>query len=157
PGTPINPFFGKGISRIVISGGNLYVADGDGSAGRDEVQTLTFSGFPFQADTFTISFTGADSTGAVVTDTTPTLTYFHTGPGGSITTLDRQNIATEIQNALNAFSNIGGVGGFVKVANTPVKGGGKGNNDIYTVTFQGSLSQTPLQVMTTNWPKPAPG
>src|SRR5439155_10422234 len=64
-----NPLYGKGISKIVVSGGVVYAAVGDGGSGRNEVQTLSFQ-LPAGPQTFTISFTGADSTGAVVTLTT---------------------------------------------------------------------------------------
>jgi autotransporter-associated beta strand protein len=155
PGTPINPFYGKGISKIIVSNaGTLYVASGDGGSGKNEVQTFQFNGFPQLAQTFTISFTAADATGNVVTDTTPTLTYYATGPNNTTTPTDLVNIAQEIQDALDAFSNIGGVGGFVNV--TPPSGGRRGNRS-FTVAFEGNLSLTTLAVMTTNWPLPGPG
>jgi autotransporter-associated beta strand protein len=153
PGTNLNPFVSKGISQIIVANnGDVYVASGDGGTGKNEVQQLSFNGFPQLANTFTLSFTGADTTGTVVTDMTGPLTYYATGPGGTTTAADRVNIAAEIQGALDAFSNIGGVGGFVTVQST---GGFFGNR--YTVTFQGNLAQTTLAQMTTSFPLPGPG
>ena len=48
-GTPYNPFNGKGISQILIATGGanptLYVADGDGGSGKNEIQTADSNGF----------------------------------------------------------------------------------------------------------------
>ncbi len=42
--TVANPLYGKGISSMIYNGGNLYVADGDGGSGQNEIQTLSFNG-----------------------------------------------------------------------------------------------------------------
>ena len=69
----------------------------------EDVQSLTVTA---TSGTFTLSYEGPDSTGTVVTDTTSTTTPLNLGS----TTL-----ASDIQKALNALSNIGGVGGNVAV------------------------------------------
>jgi autotransporter-associated beta strand protein len=173
---PYNPFNDKGISKIIVSGptGNeqIYVADGDSGQsgnGQSEVQQLAF-GQPFPDNgPFTISFTGADQTGNVVTDTTGTLTYFlpnqtWTDVNTGIVYVGYNATADEIQNALDALSNIGGA------AYKPVNGvGGTGGVgglvnvayefsffgvDFYSVAFGGSLSDRALPVMTANPPPP---
>ena len=75
--TVANPLYGKGISSMIYNGGNLYVADGDGGSGQNEIQTLTFNGMrtnpvPTQYD-ITISYGGNSAT-------TPLLTWL--GPPG---------------------------------------------------------------------------
>ena len=146
PGTPINPFYGKGISSIAVdpnSPSTLYVADADGGSGLDEKESLTFNGLTPGSSQFTISFKSADVTGAVVNDTSAPLTF----------TNNTNTLATNIANALNGFSNILGVGASVVV--TFVKGGKKGPGS-YVVTFQGALSDETLPLLTTNYPLPAP-
>jgi autotransporter-associated beta strand protein len=158
-----NPFFGKGISQIIAQAdGTLYVADGDGGIGQNQVEALQFNGFPQLADTFTISFTGADSTGAVVTDTTPTLTYFNgtgltfTDPGTGIVYTGNAATADEIQYYLDQFTNIGGVNAFVIVTVVQTGGGGRRGprQTFFDIEFEGSLSLTTVATVT---PLPAPG
>ncbi len=118
-----NPFLGKGISQILAdpATGNLYVADGDGGSGHDEVQTLTidlpdsppFSHNPTSALNpfdFTITFNGATTAQIPYTD--------ELNPAPDTTD------ALLIQNALDALPTIGGVGGFVIVTPPPAQPSG---------------------------------
>jgi autotransporter-associated beta strand protein len=154
-----NPLYGKGVSQILLdNSGNLYAAVGDGGSGKNDVQTLNFQ-MPGGDQTYTLSFTGADSTGAVVTDTTPSLTYF-TQQGDSFTdpvtnvvyTNLQQANADEIQYYLNQLGNIGGINGLVTVT-PPSSGGGHGGggqSSTYTITFGGNSTQNALSLTAVN-------
>lgn len=147
--SPFNPFAGKGISKIIIDSQTsandrtLYVASGDGGVGADEVQRLRFSGI----STFKLSFTGVDANGDIVTLETGDITYNNNGQ------TNRDATALAIKTALEALSNIGGIGGIVTV--TPPSGGFGGNSNRYTVTFGGSLTQKNVQQLTSNPGAPA--
>ena len=141
-----NPFVGKVISQILIdpATGNMYVADGDYIPAADEVQTLTFNLNP--GVTFTMTLTGIDATGAEVTDTTIPVLWDPNVVPLSV-------IAQNMQAALDALSIIGGVGGFVIVdpPPNPVSAGA------FSITFEGSLSNMGMDLISTNYPLPAPG
>ncbi len=80
--------------------------------------------------TFTLGFTGPDSTGTSVTDTTIPITY---------SAADPDQTAAAIQAALNdpnTMTNIGGVDGLVTVTQAADAAGGT----LFTVTFQGTLA-----------------
>src|SRR4029079_12838100 len=102
----VNEFFSGG-SNTPLPGGILTVATDQalGNAGVGEQQNLTVSGST--SGNFTLSFNGQ--------------------PTGS---LPATATATDIANALNGLSTIGGIGGTVEV----VKDGG-----IFTITFGGTL------------------
>jgi autotransporter-associated beta strand protein len=124
-----NPFVGKGISKIIVDPNiptRLYVADGDGGVNANEVQTFNFA-LPPGLQFFTVTFIGVDSTGTIVTDTTPTITYDPTNKnndqqvandiqaylqGGVLSAQDTHNPGA----AVAGFSNIAGIGGTVTVA-----------------------------------------
>jgi autotransporter-associated beta strand protein len=144
-----NPLYGKGVSKIAFdSNGNLFAAVGDGGSGRNEVQTLNFQ-LPNGPQTFTLTFTGVDSTGAVMSYTTPDITW------DTSRSNNNSQVATDIQTDLNALANIGGVGGLVVV--TAPSGGRRGGGGSFTITFSGSLALTNVQQLTTNWAVPSQG
>ena len=157
---PYNPFRGKGISKIIVSGPatneQIYVASGDSSTGSSEVQELVFGGFPIappfpQGGPFTLTFTGDDQTGNQVSDTTGVLTYYapnggsYTDPNTGLIYFSYAAVAQEMQNALDALPNIGGaaykpvagvggvggIGGQVEVQYA----GSSGTLDFYEVAF----------------------
>ncbi len=133
PNAPVNPFYGKVVTGMQVdpSTGALVVSDGDNTTGQDEVQTLTFFGnIP---NPFTLSLTAADKNGELFTYTTPNLNLFS------------PTLLTDIDTALDAFPNIGGVGGFVVAAFA---------NGGITVTFEGTLSNINLNALETNFPLP---
>ena len=113
-----NPHDGRGVSKIVIdpNTGVLYAATGDGGTGRNEVQQIR-PNLP-TLSTFTLTFVGPNAQGIVVPATTIPITYNNSNAAA------RAQTALDIQNALDALPNIGGVGGFVTV--TPPTGGGGG-------------------------------
>jgi autotransporter-associated beta strand protein len=126
---PQNPFWRKGINAIATDPANpanvathtpgiIFVADGDGSpAGpTNDIQSI---------GTGTITFTGPDITGKVVTDT---VSIFGT--------------LAQIEAQLDSLSNIGGVGGYVIV--TP-----GGPNGLH-VEFAGALAGKTQNLMTVN-------
>jgi autotransporter-associated beta strand protein len=143
PNIPVNPFYGKVITAMEIdpTTDDLVVSDGDSTQGQDEVQTLTFDGiFP---SPFTLTLTAANSTGLLVTDSTPAATPLNLLIQPSLLLLD-------IDSELDALSNIGGVGGFVDaeyVNGTDYTGG-------ITITFEGNLSFTTLPALVTSFPLP---
>jgi hypothetical protein len=151
-----NPFDGKGISKILIDPFSsvasplMYVAMGDGGLGRNEVQQVRPN--VFNGNTFQLRFTGANSSGVIVTLTTAPIVFDNRTQIDPVTGLShRQLTAQRIAAALNALENIGGIGGFVTVTPPPPGGGGfggGGNNNRYRITFQGQLSQTNVQEMT---------
>src|SRR5205085_8640670 len=83
--------------------------------------------------TFTLTFTHADITGAVVSDTTAPILYL------GINT----QTAINIRNALLPLSNSGGIGGDVQTLPDPLAG-------VIHITFIGSLSDLGLAVMVPN-------
>src|SRR5439155_19103141 len=83
--------------------------------------------------TYQLIFTGPNAAGAVVSLNTASITHNSGNPIQE---------AIDIQNALNALANIGGVGGAVSV--TPPAAGGTD----FTVVFGGTLSQVNVQQMT---------
>ncbi|MCS7272235.1 MAG: hypothetical protein NZ703_14225, partial [Gemmataceae bacterium] len=138
-------FYGKGIVKMILDPNQgtpdnpvMFVSVAEGGNAVDEAQQIR----PFlpNGTTFTLTFTGPDSTGNVVSLTTNPITYDNRN---SVNPLDplgrtyRQITADTIRDELNALANIGGIGGFVTV--TPPSGGGGGNNR-YTITFGGALS-----------------
>ncbi len=144
---PFNPFLYKGISKILIDPANtnlLYVASGDGALGVNEVQRIR----PRlnNGQTFTLTFTGRDSTGTVVSLTTVPILFDNSN------NQTRQQMRADIENALNALANIGGIGGFVIVQ---VQNGGMLGLR-FNITFSGVLSETNVQQLTGN-PPPPPG
>jgi autotransporter-associated beta strand protein len=74
--------------------------------GPEDVQTLTET---LTGGTFALSYTGPDSTGTIVTDTTSLITLNATSP----------TLASDMQNSLDALSNIGGAGANVTVTEAP--------------------------------------
>src|SRR5262249_35746453 len=73
-----NPFYGKGISKIVVDpqvSSTLYVANGDGGTGQNETQRLSFNGFA-TGQQFQLTFTGADSTGTVTPIQTGNINFY---------------------------------------------------------------------------------
>ena len=147
PTVALNPFYGKVISAMqvdpqlelvdnnipVTQPGNLIVSDGDYTQGQNEVQTLDFEGFI--PTPFTLSLTAANASGELVTDTTPALNLFS------------PTLLTDITTALDNFSNIGGVGGYVTDAVSATGG--------IAITFHGNLSVTTLPALVTDWPLPS--
>ena len=115
--TAVNPFYGKGISQMVFdpNSGNLYVADGDGGTGKNEIQQLDidlgqddFTGYKFK-----IFFN--DGT---VTDETAPISWTNTGNMAA----DEAANALAIQNAINALPDVQtfeGAGGAVVVTPPP--------------------------------------
>jgi autotransporter-associated beta strand protein len=121
-----------GTGTLVFPGSNTYsgkttVAEGvlniqnAGSLGVSgpEVQELSVFG---PGGTFALAFTHRDSTGQRVTATTAALDVLS------------PTLRKDIEDALNALSTIGGVGGSVSVAQ-----GTGSNSNVYTITFGGSL------------------
>ena len=153
-------FYGKGIVKMILdpnqgSPGNpvLFVSVAEGGNGVDEIQQIR----PFLSNgtQFRLFFTGPDSTGTIVTHFTNLITYDNRNivdPSDPLGRTYRQITAATIQAELNALPNIGGVGGLVTV--TPPSGPG---NNRYRITFSGTLSQTNVQQLTTNWPNTGPG
>src|SRR5439155_8738825 len=82
---------------------------------------------------FTVSFKGPDANGTVVTNIAG-IAYDPSRINNNTLT------AAALQAALNSFSNIGGVGGSVSVAEPPLDVGGKAVNFIFTITFRDALS-----------------
>ena len=147
-----NPFYGKGISKILVddTAGVLYVADGDGGSGINDSQRISLNGFT-NNETYTLTFTGPDSTGTVVSDQTAPITFL----SGNTTAIEDAN-ALAIQDALQALGNIGGNGGIVTVVVTQAGGGRGGRGVFYTVTFSGVLALTDVAQLT-SIPGPPPG
>jgi autotransporter-associated beta strand protein len=147
-----NPFIGRVISAMTVDPqtNDLLVSDGDSTPGQDTVETLTLIG----VNSFTISLTAPDSTGAVVTDTTPNINVgaLFTDPISGITYGGYPSTADQIQYYMNQFSNIGGVGGFVTVPQTPPTGPGGGQLfNTFNITFQGALSYTTEPALVTDF------
>ena len=135
-----NPLDNASITKIIVtyppgsrpnSPPVLYVADGVGEEGLDEVQNITISPDPTDTSVLVLGFSGKDQTGAVVYDS-DTIPY----PGGRRTAL-------QIQNALDSLGNIGGVGGYVTVTST-------GTVNVYQVTFGGTLGDTTVTLLYVN-------
>jgi autotransporter-associated beta strand protein len=103
---------------------NIRNAQALGNSG-PEVQTVTVSG---PSGTFTLTFTGPDATGKIVSLPTDSLD------------VQDPNLAAKMQAALMKLSNIGGVSGTVTVT--------QGTANVYTVTFGGTLSIGNLPQMT---------
>lgn len=140
--TVANPFYGKGISAMVYDPltGNLYVADGDGSPGRNEIQTITFNGYngavnSGNPDQYFITFDDGTTQ-----QTTNQLTFQGVASQGQTDVAD----AAIIQAALNSLPNIGGVGGSVIVSPVP-QSNGRGNPQTLTFTNAVSGGATPTQ------------
>lgn len=96
--------------------GEPLILEGNGST--QDIQTVTVSSG--STGTFTLSFTGPDSTGTEVTNNSAPLN------------VDSPTLATDIQTALDSMSNIGGVGGSVVVTET--------SSGVFTIAFGGTLS-----------------
>src|SRR5262249_20992478 len=109
-------------TALTFVGTNLYVASGDGGTGRNEVQTLIFSGFmgvynnpPPPQDFYLITF--VDSTGTYVTAPIPyngddPSTRFQSfggggGGGGGFGTFNSQPDVADVQNITNALNALG--------------------------------------------------
>mgnify|MGYP005837221185 CR=1 FL=1 len=153
-------FYGKGVVKIIIdpNQGNpysnpfLYVSIAEGGNGVDEIQEIR-PNLPTGTQ-FTLTFTGPDSTGNIVSLTTNPITYDNrnqVNPSDPFGRTYRQITADTIAAELNALANIGGIGGNVTV--TPSSGGGPGSNR-YRITFGGTLSQSNVQQLTTNFQLP---
>ncbi|MCL6560271.1 MAG: hypothetical protein K6U74_16055, partial [Firmicutes bacterium] len=153
-------FYGKGITKIIIDPNQgdvdnpvLFVAVAEGGNGVDEIQEIR-PNLP-NGTQFTLTFTGPDSTGNIVSLTTNWITYDNrnqVNPSDPLGRTYHQITADTIASELNALANIGGIGGFVTV--TPPSGR---FNNRYTIRFGGTLSQTNVQQLTTNWPQPPNG
>lgn len=152
-----NPFAGKGIAKIIVDRGfnpnpataaTVFVASGDGGVSQSERQQVRINGLTAGVSTFTLTFTGPDSTGAVVSLQTAPIAF----AGNTPLNPNANQTATNIQNALNALANIGGIGGNVTV--TAVGGGFGGTR--YIITFGGALAFLNVQQLTGN-PPPPPG
>ena len=147
--TVANPFYGKGISSMVYdpNSNSLYVADGDGGTGQNEIQQLTFNGFQNNVTQYdiTVTYNG-------VQYTTPLLTWDDTSGAGQPDTND----ATTMQNALDTL--LAPIGGSVQViAQTPQGFHGHFGSPQFNVIFQGGLAQTTIPLMSTDWPQPGMG
>ncbi len=153
-------FYGKGITKMIIDHRQesvddplMYVAVADGGSGADELQQIRPS--LSNGTSFTLSFTGPDSNGNIVTLTTNSIIYDNRNivdPSDPFGRTYRQITAAKIAEELNALDNIGGVGGYVVV--TPPSGSGINNR--YNILFQGTLSQRNVEQLTTNWPTSGP-
>jgi autotransporter-associated beta strand protein len=148
PGTPINPFVGKGVNKIAIDSatGDIFVADGDGGIGRNEVQQMSINAAPGQK--ITITLTAPDATQTLVTDT---VVFTYTG-----TPVDTGNLTA----LLTGMTNIGGIGGTVSVAFTPAQtiSANKTTLPFFTIKFGGTMAQktVPLLVTTPGFSPTAP-
>ena len=131
-----NPNLNKvGQGDVILSGANTYggvteikegqlivhapLALGASTVGPNEVQVIDVSG----AGTFALTFNG---------QSTPT-----SGPG--VLSATDPSLATDMQNALNALTTIGGVGGAVNVTLTP---------NGFMVYFGGTLAGSPQSLLT---------
>jgi autotransporter-associated beta strand protein len=113
------------VMYLTSAGGGAWKTINNGQTwtplfdGVNEEQQITI---PAAATTFTLSF-GADTTGPLNNSS--------------------QTLALDIQNALNALPNIGGVGGSVTVTQA---------GDVFTVTFLGALAGNPQGLLTATDP-----
>src|SRR5207302_4783 len=122
-GTLIFPNANTYSGLTFVNAGVLNMRDGSalGNSG-PEVQTITVNATG-TVGTFTLTFNG---------QTTAPLAYNVPASGGAGPT-------DSVENALNALSTIGGIGGFVTVTQT---------GNVYTVTFGGSLDRSNVPEMT---------
>jgi autotransporter-associated beta strand protein len=108
--------------------GNIGGVGGSVTVSQAAYQTITI---PAGATgTFTLSFTGNNAAGASVTDVTTLLS------------LSSTTLITDLENALDALTNIGGVNAFVTVLE-PSAG-------VFTVEFNGSLTGKFVQLLAVN-------
>jgi autotransporter-associated beta strand protein len=121
------------VMYVATEGGGVWKSIDNGHSWRPvfdaipAIQTLTVS--PGASGTFTLSFTGPDANGNSVVDTTSALN------------LSSTTLAGDIQTALDALGNIGGVGGQVTVTAS----GGQ-----YMITFNGTLAGAAVQTLAVN-------
>ena len=127
-----NPLDGKGISSMVYDPANnyLYVADGDGGTGANEIQTLTFNGFHTNPAATQFQVTLNDNT---ISDTTPPITWAPTGGGsGNVKSATGLN-SSPIVITTNAGQAAGLVtGDMVTITNV---NGENAANGTFTITY----------------------
>jgi autotransporter-associated beta strand protein len=110
---------------ITVPGKPLLI-EGSGSTSATQLITLVPPSGGSLTGTFTLSYTGPDTTGTVVTDTTGPLT------------VTSGTLQSDISSALNNLPNIVNVGGSVTVAPTATG---------FAVTFGGTLADTNVQLL----------
>jgi autotransporter-associated beta strand protein len=123
-GIAVNPS-DPNVIYLATAGGGAWKTNDGGKSWRPlfdsvpEIQSVTINNTS-EILQFTLTFVGKDATGTVVTQTTTPITY---NPN------NLNQVAVDMQNALNALSNIGGVSGFVTVTQLA---------NVFTVTFGGA-------------------